>query len=67
VAHDFNNLLTVVLGNLELLSMRAAGERDRRLIEGALQAGQRGVVGQFDFLARIASPRIGGRPPSRSP
>jgi len=43
IAHDFNNLLTVVLGNLELLSIHVRGdERFRKLAEAALRAAQRG-------------------------
>lgn len=44
VAHDFNNLLTVVLGNLEMLEMRA-GDDDRlqRLIRQATEATELGA------------------------
>jgi signal transduction histidine kinase len=38
IAHDFNNLLTPILANLDLLRHSAAGERDRRLIDGALRS-----------------------------
>ncbi|HYD11453.1 MAG TPA: PAS domain S-box protein [Allosphingosinicella sp.] len=42
VAHDFNNLLTPIVGSLDLLHQRAlGGERERRLIEGALQSAER--------------------------
>ncbi|UZW57430.1 ATP-binding protein [Sphingobium sp. JS3065] len=42
VAHDFNNLLTPILGSLDLLSRRGVGtERERRLIDGALQSADR--------------------------
>jgi CheY-like chemotaxis protein/two-component sensor histidine kinase len=42
VAHDFNNLLTPILGSLDLLSRKGAGgEREQRLIEGALQSAER--------------------------
>jgi PAS domain S-box-containing protein len=42
VAHDFNNLLTPIIGTLDLLQRRAiGGERERRLIEGGLQAADR--------------------------
>lgn len=42
VAHDFNNLLTPIIGSLDLLQKRGvADERQRRLIEGALQAAER--------------------------
>ena len=44
IAHDFNNLLTVVMGNLEMLEMRA-GDEDRlqRLIRPAMEAAALGA------------------------
>jgi PAS domain S-box-containing protein len=45
VAHDFNNLLMVVLANLTLLGKQQSTDaRTARLIDGALQAAQRGAV-----------------------
>lgn len=42
VAHDFNNLLTPIVGSLDLLQRRGLGtERERRLIDGALQSAER--------------------------
>jgi PAS domain S-box-containing protein len=42
VAHDFNNLLTPILGTLDLLLARSpAGERQTRLLDGALQSALR--------------------------
>ncbi len=42
VAHDFNNLLTPIIGSLDLLVRRGVGsERERRLIDGALQSADR--------------------------
>ena len=42
VAHDFNNLLTPIIGGLDLLKRRGVGgERERRLIDGALQSAER--------------------------
>ena len=42
VAHDFNNLLTPILGSLDLLQRKhLGGERERRLIDGALQSAER--------------------------
>ena len=42
VAHDFNNLLTPILGSLDLLTRRGGlGEREQRLINGALQSAER--------------------------
>jgi PAS domain S-box-containing protein len=42
VAHDFNNLLTPIIGSLDMLVRRGIGnDRERRLIEGALQSAER--------------------------
>jgi signal transduction histidine kinase len=42
VAHDFNNLLTPIIGSLDMLVRRGLGsERERRLIDGALQSAER--------------------------
>ncbi|WP_375452678.1 PAS domain-containing protein [uncultured Devosia sp.] len=42
VAHDFNNLLTPIIGSLDMLIRRGIGnERERRLIDGALQSAER--------------------------
>ncbi|MDB5684143.1 MAG: domain S-box protein [Sphingomonas bacterium] len=42
VAHDFNNLLTPIMGSLDMLVRRGLGnERERRLIDGALQSADR--------------------------
>jgi PAS domain S-box-containing protein len=42
VAHDFNNLLMPIIGSLDVLVRREVGdERERRLIDGALQAAER--------------------------
>jgi PAS domain S-box-containing protein len=42
VAHDFNNLLTPIIGSLDMLMTRGVGnERERRLIDGALQSAER--------------------------
>lgn len=42
VAHDFNNLLTPILGSLDMLQRRGiGGEREQRLIAGALQSADR--------------------------
>jgi PAS domain S-box-containing protein len=43
IAHDFNNLLTVVIGNLELLEMRGATERQLPLIKDALDSAELGA------------------------
>lgn len=42
VAHDFNNLLTPIIGSLDMLVRKELGnERERRLIDGALQSAER--------------------------
>ena len=42
VAHDFNNLLTPIIGSLDMLVRRGVGsERERRLVDGALQSAER--------------------------
>jgi PAS domain S-box-containing protein len=42
VAHDFNNLLTPILGALDLLKRRAVGgDREQRVIHGALESADR--------------------------
>ncbi len=42
VAHDFNNLLTPILGTLDMLQRGGlGGERERRLIAGAMQSAER--------------------------
>lgn len=45
VAHDFNNLLMAVLGNLEILRKQLPEqEKQLRLIDGAIQAAERGAT-----------------------
>ena len=45
VAHDFNNLLTPIIGSLDMLVRKGIGsERERRLIDGALQSAERAKV-----------------------
>jgi PAS domain S-box-containing protein len=42
VAHDFNNLLTPIVGTLDMLQRRGVGgEREQRLISGAVQSADR--------------------------
>lgn len=42
VAHDFNNLLTPIIGSLDMLVRKGLGnDRERRLIDGALQSAER--------------------------
>ena len=49
IAHDFNNLLTVIIGNLELLEMRGANERQLPLISDALESAELGA----DLTSRL--------------
>ncbi|MEJ1976259.1 MAG: histidine kinase dimerization/phospho-acceptor domain-containing protein [Acetobacteraceae bacterium] len=44
VAHDFNNLLTAILGSLELLSRKLTDERQKRWVQTATSAAQRGAT-----------------------
>ena len=45
VAHDFNNLLSPIIGGLDILRRRGVGgEREHRLIDGALQSAERAKV-----------------------
>ena len=45
VAHDFNNLLAPIIGGLDILKRRGVGgEREQRLIDGALQSADRAKV-----------------------
>ncbi len=42
VSHDFNNLLTPIIGSLDMLQRKGlGGEREQRLISGALQSAER--------------------------
>jgi nitrogen-specific signal transduction histidine kinase len=42
VAHDFNNLLAPIMGSLDLLKRRGVGgDREKRLIEAALESAHR--------------------------
>jgi PAS domain S-box-containing protein len=45
VAHDFNNLLTPIVGTLDMLQRRGiGGEREQRLIAGAVQSAERAKI-----------------------
>jgi len=45
VAHDFNNLLTPIVGSLDMLRRRGVGgEREQRLIDGAIQCADRAKI-----------------------
>ena len=38
IAHDFNNLLTPIIANLDLLRQHVEGDREQRLVDGALKS-----------------------------
>jgi PAS domain S-box-containing protein len=45
VAHDFNNLLTPIVGALDMLQRKGVGgEREQRLVGGALQSAERAKI-----------------------
>jgi DNA-binding response OmpR family regulator len=51
LAHDFNNLLTAVVGNLDLIRMRATDPRITRHAEHAFKAAERGSKLTAQLLA----------------
>jgi signal transduction histidine kinase len=52
MAHDFNNLLAVIIGNLDLLKERVGQDTEEAsLVEGALQASERGAELTRQLLA----------------
>ncbi len=60
VAHDFNNLLMPILGALDMLARRGlGGEREQRVINGALEAAERArtLIQRLMTFARPQLPR----------
>lgn len=51
VAHDFNNLLMVISGGLDMLDRQTDPARRRRLMDGMVQAAQRGASLTKQLLA----------------
>jgi two-component system NtrC family sensor kinase len=51
VVHDFGNLLSIIVGNLELLQLRAADRRSNRYVETALQGAARANSALQSLLA----------------
>ena len=51
VAHDFNNLLMVISGGLEVLDRQTDPNRRRRIMDGMVQAAQRGASLTRQLLA----------------
>jgi signal transduction histidine kinase len=63
VAHDFNNLLAAVIGSLDLMERRVAGdERALRLLHNAMQAARRGARLTEQLLAFSRKQRLEVRP-----
>lgn len=59
IAHDFNNLLTAIIGNLDMIHARAAGnERLLRLSSNALEAARRGAKLTSQLLAFSRTQRM---------
>ena len=59
IAHDFNNLLTAVIGNLDMIRSRAAGnERLQRMSGNALEAARKGAKLASQLLAFSRSQRM---------
>ncbi|WP_024339604.1 ATP-binding protein [Bradyrhizobium japonicum] len=51
VAHDFNNLLMVISGGLDMIDRQTDPSRRRRLMDGMIQAAQRGASLTKQLLA----------------
>jgi signal transduction histidine kinase/CheY-like chemotaxis protein len=59
IAHDFNNLLTAIIGNLDMIRTRAAGnERLERMADNALEAARKGAKLASQLLAFSRSQRL---------
>ena len=59
IAHDFNNLLTAVIGNLDMIRNRAAGnDRLQRMADNALEAARKGAKLSSQLLAFSRSQRM---------
>ena len=63
IAHDFNNLLTAIIGNLDLIRTRVAGQdRVQRLADNALEAARRGAKLASQLLAFSRTQRMQVQP-----
>jgi len=59
IAHDFNNLLTAVIGNLDMIRTRAAGnDRLQRMADNALEAARKGAKLSSQLLAFSRTQRM---------
>ena len=62
IAHDFNNLLTAIIGNLDMMRTRVAGnERLQRMADNALEAARKGAKLASQLLAFSRSQRLNVR------
>lgn len=61
LAHDFNNLLQVVNGNLELLAAQPLDDTQKRYVETARSAGERGAKLTRQLLAFARKSRLDPR------
>ena len=62
LAHDFNNLLTAVVGNLDLIRMRATDSRIVRQAENAFKAAERGSKLTAQLLAFSRTQKLATTP-----
>lgn len=62
VAHDFNNLLMVISGGLDMLDRQTDQNRRRRLMDGMIQAAQRGASLTKQLLAFSRRQKLRPRP-----
>jgi signal transduction histidine kinase len=62
LAHDFNNLLTAVVGNLDLIRMRATDPRIVRQAENAFKAAERGSKLTAQLLAFSRTQKLATEP-----
>jgi signal transduction histidine kinase len=62
LAHDFNNLLTAVVGNLDMIRMRATDPRIARQAEHAFRAAERGSKLTAQLLAFSRTQKLATAP-----
>jgi signal transduction histidine kinase/CheY-like chemotaxis protein len=59
IAHDFNNLLTAIIGNLDMMRTRLAGnDRLQRMADNALEAARKGAKLASQLLAFSRTQRL---------
>jgi PAS domain S-box-containing protein len=62
LAHDFNNLLQVVAGNIEVAQDEPMSERQRRVLDNAARAAERGAKLTRQLLAFARKTRLDPKP-----